>query len=139
MFDFIIFVGILTVFVYLISNLANLRMKTIGLNKDLIQSYIDRSILTEQLKVALLENENKKMETSEEFLKFISQSRDWAFDYIETTQEKVYSVVNKIGPVSEYLEKYDPPILLNEQRLSIIEAYKDMKSILPEDYGKLDT
>ena len=138
MFDFIIFIAILIVFIYLISTVANLRMKTVGLNKDLIQSYIDRSILTEQLKVALLENENKKMETSEEFLKFISQSRDWAFDYIETTQEKVSGVVNKIGPLAEYLEKYAPPILLDEQRLSIIEAYKDMKSILPEDYGKLD-
>jgi hypothetical protein len=80
-----------------------------------------------------------KEQFNEDFLKFISDSRDWAFDYIETTQHKINSFINDLGPVVEYLEKYAPPILIEEQRLIIVESYKNIKSILPENYGKIDT
>jgi hypothetical protein len=79
-----------------------------------------------------------KEQFNEDFLKFISDSRDWAFDYIETTQNKINSFINDVGPIVEYLEEYAPPILIEEQRLVIVESYKNIKSILPEDYGKID-
>jgi hypothetical protein len=80
-----------------------------------------------------------KEKFNEDFLKFISDSRDWAYTYIETTQEKINSFINDVGPVIDYLEKYASPILIEQQRLSIIEGYKVIKSILPEDYGKIET
>ena len=65
--------------------------------------------------------------------------QDIAYTYIETTQEKINSFINDVGPVIDYLEKYASPILIEQQRLSIIEGYKVIKSILPEDYGKIET
>ena len=44
---------------------------------------------------------------NEDFLKFISDSRDWAYTYIETTQEKINSFINDVGPIIDYLEYYN--------------------------------
>lgn len=85
------------------------------------------------------ENKTDKEQADEAFLKFISDSRDWAYSYIEETQEKIDSFINDAGSVIDYLEAYAPPILPDEQRLSLIKGYKNIKTILPEDYGKLDT
>ena len=139
MFDFIVYILILSIIIYLISSVIRLRTKNMSLVYDALQAYLERNIVAEKLNLALIEKENLKLEQNDDFLTFVSQSRDWAFSYIETTQDKINDFINKIGPTIEYLEKYAPPILLEEQRFSIIEGYKNIKSILPEDYGKLDT
>lgn len=73
------------------------------------------------------------------FLNFVSQSRDWAFDYIESTQEQIHNFIQKVGPVVDYLEDYSPPILIQEHKDIIVEGYNNIRSLLPEDYGKLNT
>lgn len=136
MFDFIMFFAVIISTGLLMSNLAKVKSINSKLMEEILQAYIDRNIVAEQLSLALLEKDKKSLEQSDEFLTFISQSRDWAFEYIEVTQDKVNNFINNAGPVIEYLEKYSPPILLEEQRLRLIEGYKTIKDILPEDYGK---
>lgn len=136
MFDFIMFFAVIISTGLLMSNLAKVKSINSKLMEEILQAYIDRNIVAEQLSLALLEKDKKSLEQSDEFLTFISQSRDWAFEYIEVTQDKVNNFINNTGPVIEYLEKYSPPILLEEQRLRLIEGYKTIKDILPEDYGK---
>ena len=110
-----------------------------------IQKKKNIQILAETLEFFILQEAQEaqvktdKERFNEDFLKFISDSRDWAYTYIETTQKKINSFINDVGPVIDYLEKYDSPILIEQQRLSIIEGYKVIKSILPEDYGKIET
>ena len=100
---------------------------------------------TQTLEFFILQEEQQKQtktdkeQFNEDFLKFISDSRDWAYTYIEVTQEKVSSFISDVGPVIDYLEKYSPPTLAEDQRLAIIEGYRIIKTILPEDYGKIDT
>jgi hypothetical protein len=139
MFDFIMFFAVIVSTTLLMSNLAKVKSINSKLMEEILQAYIDRNIVAEQLSLALLEKDKKSLEQSDEFLTFISQSRDWAFEYIEVTQKKVYNFIKNVGPTIEYLEEYAPPLILEDQRLLIVEGYKDIKSILPEDYGKLDT
>jgi hypothetical protein len=139
MLDFIVYFIVTLSMVYLIAKVVRLQAKNMSLTYDTLQAYLDRNIFAEKLNLALIEKEGLELEKSDDFLVFISQSRDWAFQYIETTQEKINSFINDVGPTIEYLEKYAPPILLEEQRLCLIEGYKTIKSVLPEDYGKLDT
>ena len=80
-----------------------------------------------------------KEQCNEDFLKFISDSREYAFKYIEVTQDKVNSFINDVGPIIDYLETYAPPVLAETQRISLVDGYKIIKTILPEDYGKIDT
>jgi hypothetical protein len=138
-FDFFVFIILITAFTYLTINSFKLRIKNLSLTHEILQAYIDKNIISEQLRLSLENKVDEESKSRDDFLVFISQSRDWAFDYIETTQAQINSFINNVGPTIDYLEQYAPPILLEEQRLSIIEGYKTIKSILPEDYGKLDT
>lgn len=85
------------------------------------------------------QTKTEKEQFNEDFLKFISDSREYAFKYIEVTQDKVNSFINDVGPIIDYLETYAPPVLAETQRISLVDGYKIIKTILPEDYGKIDT
>ena len=139
MIEFIIYILILFSIVYLVAKNITLKAKNMSLTYDTLQAYVDRNIVAEKLNIALLQKDSAELEKTDDFLTFVSQSRDWAFAYIETTQEKINDFINDVGPTIDYLEKYSPPIILDEQRLCLIEGYKKIKSTLPEDYGKLDT
>jgi hypothetical protein len=138
MIEFIIYVLILFSIVYLMAKNITLKAKNMSLTYDTLQAYVDRNIVAEKLNIALLQRDSAELEKTDDFLVFISQSRDWAFAYIETTQEQINNFINDVGPIIEYLDQYSPPILLEEQRLRLIEGYRTIQNILPEDYGKQD-
>jgi predicted Holliday junction resolvase-like endonuclease len=81
------------------------------------------------------EVENNYDAGSEAYLKFISDSRDWAFEYIEEVQEKLMTFSEKIEPQLNYFNTYGKAInspheiMLNQ----IDEAYSELKTILPEE------
>ena len=81
------------------------------------------------------EAENNYDAGSEAYLKFISDSRDWAFEYIEEVQEKLITFSEKIEPQLNYFNTYGKAInspheiMLNQ----IDEAYSELKTILPEE------
>jgi len=110
-----------------------------------IQKKKNIQILAQTIELLMMQEENQKHtktekeQFNEDFLKFISDSREYAFKYIELTQDKVNSFINDVGPVIDYLEEYAPPVLAETQRISLVDGYKIIKTILPEDYGKIDT
>ena len=65
------------------------RIKNRILVKEAVQLNIDKIILLDKLEKFVQEKDNKALEDSEGFLKFISQSRDWAFAYIEDVQKAI--------------------------------------------------
>jgi hypothetical protein len=72
----------------------------------------------------------------ENFIKFLSDSRDWAYEYIEDLQEGVTHFVNNIEPEIAYFDEYGEvgsayPHYHSMKKIS--EAYKDLKTLLPED------
>jgi alpha-L-fucosidase len=87
------------------------------------------------------ESKTEKDRANEDFLKFISDSRDWAYQYIEDTQAKINNFINDIEPEISYFDEYGMvgdayPHYYSMKKIS--EAYKELKTILPEDYGKID-
>jgi len=76
----------------------------------------------------------------ENFIKFLSDSRDWAFEYIEKVQLALNNFKEKIEPEIEYFDKYKE-IPSNQkadyQLLEIIsDAYKDLIKFLPSEKNK---
>ena len=71
-----------------------------GYRMYLLQSALNQSLLDNTVAVAMLatmkeqlENSDKfKNDANEDFIKFLSDSRDWAFEYIENT----ITVINEI-------------------------------------------
>ena len=111
----------------------------------LLQKRKNKVIVANVLKIlAMQEEDYKNNKTDEEksneaFLKFVSDSRDWAYTYIEEVQASVDNFINDIEPEIIYFDEYGVvgsayPHYYSMKKIS--EAYKELKKILPEDYGK---
>ena len=74
----------------------------------------------------------------ENFIKFLSESRDWAFGYIEDVQSGLKKFIQEVEPQLEYYNKYGivvdgmiPPHDFALKKIS--KEFDDLKKLLPED------
>ncbi len=142
MIDFIAFVVFIFLFFGLIVNNIRLSIKFSSLSKDLVQAHIDKTVLAEKLFESSARSLLKKETDSDAFLKFVSDSRDWAYQYIEDVQESINNFITDIEPEIAYFDEYGMvgdayPHYHSMKKISI--AYKELKKVLPDDYGRIDT
>lgn len=123
-FAYIIYSGII---LYLLYVILTQRQKNRRLSSLHLQALMDITLVKRELEKAVQEINNKKLEKDDGFVKFLSESRDWAYEYISTTQ----SVIDKFNlDVSEILESDNKPA----QKLSQVKkACDELKKILPEE------
>jgi hypothetical protein len=72
----------------------------------------------------------------EDFLKFVSDSREWAFEYIEEVQGGLKKFVKDVEPEIKYFEEYGSPVAIQPNYYSmkkVVEAYKELTKLLPKD------
>ena len=73
----------------------------------------------------------------ENFLKFISESRDWAFEYIEEVQSGLSKFVNDVDSYIEYFDTYGDVVSVERPDYAamtqISKAYKELKQLLPTE------
>lgn len=114
----------------------------------LIQKRMNVFILTNTLKTLLTqeiqhkENKTDKEKANEDFLKFVSDSRDLAYEYIESVQVGLKKFIDEVEPQIDYYDKYGAAI---ESMVSphdfalkkISSEFKELKKLLPEDYDKI--
>jgi alpha-L-fucosidase len=105
-------------------------------------------MIAQTLEFFMLQEEQKdqlkteKEQFNEDFLKFISDSRDWAYTYIEDVQASLNKFITDIEPEIIYFDEYGVvgtayPHYYSMKKIS--GAYKELKKLLPEDYGRIDT
>ena len=103
-----------------------------------LELYVDTAINLETVKMEyekiFAELSNQKIEKNDGFVKFISDSRDWAFQYIEDVQKALEDFDKKISPTLEYYSTYGTSIdgLHIDLTKQISEAYDDLKKVLPK-------
>ena len=105
-------------------------------NLALVENYIAKEAAIK----ALLEIKNSSSSFDNEmhkenFIKFLSDSRDWAFEYIEEVQSKLDEFIKEIEPEIEYFDEHgaivsDHPNYYSMKKIS--KAYKDLKKLLPD-------
>lgn len=88
------------------------------------------------------ETKTDKEQANEHFLKFVSDSRDWAYSYIDEVQSSLNKFITDIEPEIKYFDEFGIvgsayPHYYSMKKIS--EAYKELKKLLPEEYGKIDT
>jgi hypothetical protein len=71
----------------------------------------------------------------ENFIKFLSDSRDWAYEYIEDVQASISLFVSEVEPEIAYFDEYglvgdSYPHYHSMKKIS--QAYKDLKKVLPD-------
>lgn len=109
---FALFMALLGVSIY---QVISLRVRLTKTMSQLIQSKADNMILSQKLGEALAE---KSLADNEGFVKFLTTSRDWAFEYIEAVQ-------NKIKALQDAME--------SGKEAGIDSAYKELVNMIPED------
>lgn len=133
-----IVISILTVLLITsLYGLAFLKKKQIDLVLQLTQSKIDIGILNN--KIAQI-NEDKKLVESEEFMQFLTSSREYAFDYIEAVQYAIDEYNKVVGPILKYHDTYGLAFGLDSLHYknleAISQAHKQMMEIMPSDPNK---
>jgi hypothetical protein len=113
----------------------------------LVQVKKNRAILANTLQLLIMQqsmNDEKKTDeekSNEAFLKFVSDSRDWAYQYIDNVQEGLSKFVIDIEPEIAYFDEYGEvgsayPHYHSMKKIS--GAYKELKKLLPEDYDRIE-
>ena len=108
-FDLIIYGTFIVLLIFSFSFNVFLMVKNKKLQQTGINITLEKYILAKKLETLLNENESKKLEKDDGFVKFLSQSRESAFTYIEEVQEaiKKYSI-NKTDENYEVLVRFLP-------------------------------
>ena len=137
---------ILTIVLFIIISLLISLSGLLGIKVMIMKNYVSelnlRVALTEQKIKDQFETVPSSIENTEGFLRFVSESRDWAFQYIEDVQFGLSDFISKIDPEMEYFNKYGlvgSAYPHYDSMKKISEAYKELKKLLPEDNGRIDT
>jgi len=113
-----------------------------------LQKKANKTLITKTLETLLMQqlsrntSKTEKEYADEAFLKFVSDSRDWAYQYIDEAQEGINKFITDVEPEIAYFDEYGIassayPHYYSMKKIS--GAYKELKKLLPENYGKIDT
>ena len=141
MIEFFSFVIFMILFFVLVFQNFQTNLKLSLLSKEVIKLNIDNFILSEELSKIANTPLQETDSTSEAFLKFISDSRDWAYQYIDDVQESLDKFITDIEPEIAYFDEYGVagsayPHYHSMKKIS--GAYKELKKLLPEDYDRIE-
>jgi hypothetical protein len=136
MIEILIFSIFILSFLFLIFDNINIRIKNKTLKQKNINLIIDSTIFANKLKEEIETKDSKSLDQTEGFLKFVSQSRELAFKYIEEVQAGLNKFINDVEPEIKYFDEYGVvgsayPHYYSMKKIS--ESYKDLKTLLPEE------
>ena len=112
-----------------------------------IQRKRNLTILAQTLEFLMIQeaqqesNKTDKERANEDFLKFVSDSRNEAYSYIEDMQASLNKFISDVEPEISYFDEYGEvgsayPHYNSMKKIS--KSYKELKKIMPVDYGKID-
>jgi len=135
MIDIILGATSLLIVSYLIYVSVRLRVERKKIFALYVQSELDKHAIYLELQKAVEENKTHEIVNSDGFLKFISDSRDWAFEYIEQTQQALIDFDKAVSPIFEWSKTYGIVLenVHSEQIEKISLAYDKLKEVLPRD------
>jgi hypothetical protein len=134
----IIIVALVSAIICFIMAYAITLKKLITSQKLAGKLYVDNFTLEEYIKTIknLKEDKTDQQIHQENFLKFLSDSRDWAFNYIEEVQSGLNKFVSDIEPEINYFREYGDLMAMQPNYYSlkkITEAYEELKNLLPKE------
>jgi hypothetical protein len=106
------------------------------LTQECAKLFIDNKTLEEFISANNVEFKNDSDIHKENFIKFLSDSRDWAFAYIEEVQVGLNKFVNEVEPEINYFREYGDISSMQPNYYSlkkITEAYDELTKLLPRE------
>jgi hypothetical protein len=137
--DIVIVVFATLSFCFAISYVLVLR-QSIKLKRDVSKLFIEKTLLQEYVDLTKSTKIKEELDDSihkENFIKFLSDSRDWAFSYIESVQKILTKFVNDVDADISHFDEYGDALSMSRpdypSMKNISKAYKELKTLLPED------
>lgn len=112
--------------------------KNYDLSQKILQSEVDKVLMAKYL-ISHKEDPEHIDKSKDDFIKFLSDSRDWAFDYIQTVQDTLGEFVSNLDTDIEYFDEYGDFMSIKpnyELLKKVSENYKKLKPLLPSDEEK---
>jgi hypothetical protein len=106
------------------------------LTQECAKLFIDNKTLEEFIVTNNVEFKNDSDIHKENFIKFLSDSRDWAFAYIEEVQVGLNKFVTDIEPEINYFKEYGDFTSMQPNYFAlkkITEAYEELTKLLPKE------
>ena len=100
--------------------------------------FIDILVLERQIdEIESMQIKNDENVHKENFVKFLSDSRDWAFEYIEEVQSGIKNFINEVDSHISHFDEFGDTISVERPDYSamaqISKSYKDLIKLLPEE------
>lgn len=133
--EFAVFAFALLVFVGLVITNIRTRLQNNRLKANLTQESIDRAIVMQEMQKLMAEIDTKNSNQNDGFLKFVSDSREAAFKYIEEVQSAINEFDTKVGPAVKHYKETGkmldrkPSDLVRE----LADAYDKLMASMPKE------
>jgi hypothetical protein len=127
---------LVTLIIFLVYRLFKIKQFANTLSEAYMQQLADNFLLQKEVERLYQEAENKKLQETDGFVKFISQSRDWAFQYIEEVQKALAEFDDEVAAQLQWATTYGrlSGDTVHTNTVNIVsEAYKKLKAVLPEN------
>lgn len=133
----VVVLGTLT-FLFAIAYIVMLK-KFISVSKKNTKLSVDNAVMKEYIDIVKsgeVNSSNDELVHKENFIKFLSDSRDWAFEYIEDVQDALNTFIDSVDNDIKYFDTYgdvlstERPDYQSMKRISI--AYKELIKIMPK-------
>ena len=138
--NFLGFFVFIVLFFGVVIDKIRLRHTSKNLETKIKQEVLDYTIKIENEVKELRNKKDPEVKEDDGFLKFITDSRNWAYAYIENVQAGIWNFEQKVGGHIRYFDEFgsvmDTPLHPAMQDISA--AYKDLIKFIPDDYGKLE-
>jgi anaerobic C4-dicarboxylate transporter len=129
--DISIFAIALSVILTLLGLLYKVKRSKDKIGLQLLQIYVDNTVLSERVATLAAEKDANSLKDDDGFIAFLSNSREWAFSYIEEVQEAIQKFKDLAGPsINKLSDSQDADVKL------ITEAYNNLVEILPDEDKK---
>jgi predicted RNA-binding protein with EMAP domain len=127
LFEIVLYSLTTLLFFYFLYVIITLYTKNKKFYSMIIQAQAERDHFRLKLAEQIAKKDGKKLEQTDGFVRFISQSRDWAFEYIEKVQDSI----KYLQETREDLDAED--ILISEKIDNLIKAVDQIIEHLPND------
>lgn len=132
-----VIIGLLvTLVIYLVYKFFKVRTVFKALSELYMQELADKALLQKKVEQLYQDIENVKLQQTDGFLKFVSDSRDWAFQYIEEVQAALSEFDKEVAPSLEWATTYgmvNGTSAHTDTLQQISDAYDKLKSVLPKE------
>jgi len=127
--SFMLFIFTMSIYFLVFLKIENskLKLQNIQLTSDMFASLAFMSDKINQ-------DPSIEVQASEDFLKFVSDSRDSAYAYIENVQSVLNKFISDVEPVINYNKKYGDVVPIEpytSQLKAISVAFEELKQLLP--------